>query len=168
MADNGKRLALSTLRHPISWLFAVSPCVRYPLTMKKRAVLFIFLSVLAGLNLGTVRKKDNPILNAQTDPILYEQKKEEEKDGVKGPLLYHVKHDPLETFFIEPPFSSGQEETGGQLSAQPAAGPGEAADWWEEQPTGEEAPSVVPRALYERARFSRSWRTLLRGGSPQA
>jgi len=110
--------------------------------MKKKALFFIFLSVLAGLQIGTVRKKDNPVVNTQTAPILYEQKKEEEKDGVKGPLMYHVKNNPLETFFIEPPMTSEQKERGQATAAKPVTAPGDTADWWEEEPVTEGTPPV--------------------------
>jgi len=43
--------------------------------MNQRALFFIFLCLIAGLNLGTVRKTDDPIRDTQTNPILYEQKK---------------------------------------------------------------------------------------------
>lgn len=96
---------------------------------------FIFLSVIAGLNLGTVRKAEDPIRDTQTNPILYEQKKEEEKDGKKGPLMYHVKNNPREAFFIDPPFESIKKDAGavrGQEASQ------DIADWWEEQPASPE------------------------------
>ena len=37
------------------------------------------------INLGTIRKKENPILKTQTNPIAWKDKLEEIKDGVKGP-----------------------------------------------------------------------------------
>jgi hypothetical protein len=111
--------------------------------MNRKAVFFIFLSVLAGLNVGTVRKTEDPIRDTQTNPILYEQKKEEEKDGKKGPLLYHVKNYPRETFFIDPPFEKEKKSSLGGTVTEKASSPMDAAGWWEEQPT---APQTGPSA----------------------
>jgi hypothetical protein len=102
--------------------------------MNKNTWFCIFLLVLAGLSLGTVRKAEDPIRDTQTNGILYEQKKEEEKDGKKGPLMYHVKNNPRESFFIDPPFS--KEKKGSQESAATKAPVADdTAGWWEEQPT---------------------------------
>ena len=65
--------------------------------------------LVAGLNLATVRKTQDPIRDTQTSGILYEQKMEEEKDGKKGPLMYHVKNNPRESFFIDPPFEKAKK-----------------------------------------------------------
>jgi len=109
--------------------------------MKKSTLFFILVIGLAALQLGSVRKKDNPILATQTEGILYEQKKEEEKDGKKGPLLYHVKNDPLETFFIEPPIDKAPKDTGEAAGTAKVSKAEEAVDWWEEQPSvGKPAP----------------------------
>lgn len=109
--------------------------------MNKSALFLIFLSVLAGLNLGTVRRTEDPIRDTQTNPILYEQKKEEEKDGKKGPLLYHVKNSPQETFFIDPPFEKEKKSFSKEIVTEKAPASVDTAGWWEEQPT---APRVVP------------------------
>lgn len=102
--------------------------------MHKNAVFLIFLSVLAGLNLGTVRKSEDPIRDTQTNPILYQQKMEEEKDGKKGPLLYHVKNYPRESFFIDPPFEKIAKQISGSAVAKEMTAPAEVENWWEEQP----------------------------------
>ena len=101
----------------------------------------IFLSVLAGLNLGSIRRTENPIRDTQTNPILYEQKKEEEKDGEKGPLLYHVKNSPWETFFIDPPFEKEKKSSSKEIVTEKTPSSADTAGWWEEQST---APQAVP------------------------
>lgn len=112
--------------------------------MNKSRVFFIIVLAAAGLNLGTVRKAEDPIRDTQTNPILYEQKKEEEKDGKKGPLLYHVKNYPRETFFIDPPFEASKTSSeGAAVVTEKAHVPAEAADWWEEQPAGSQAGSFA-------------------------
>ncbi|MFH1208679.1 MAG: hypothetical protein V1673_03895 [Candidatus Omnitrophota bacterium] len=117
---------------------------------------FIFVSVLAGMNLGLIRKAEDPIRDTQTDPILYKQKKEEEKDGKKGPLLYHVKNNPRESFFIDPPFEKEKGSSSREIATGKETPPSGTADWWEEQSTepraispGETAPKSVPEPLPE-------------------
>mgnify|MGYP001288008708 CR=1 FL=1 len=114
--------------------------------MGRNAVFFIFMSVLAGLNLGTVRRSEDPIRDTQTNPILYEQKKEEEKDGKKGPLLYHVKNYPREGFFIDPPFEKEKKTSLEGAVTEKAAPSLEATSWWEEQPALPQAPSLAEAA----------------------
>lgn len=104
---------------------------------------FIFVSVLAGLNAGSIRKAEDPIRDTQTNPILYEQKKEEEKDGKKGPLMYTVKYNPRESFFIDPPFEKEKENSSKEIAAKEATSSSGTADWWEEESKDSQA---VPRA----------------------
>ncbi|MFA5167077.1 MAG: hypothetical protein WC530_00945 [Candidatus Omnitrophota bacterium] len=111
--------------------------------MNKKVVFLIFLGVLAGLNLGSVRKAEDPIRDTQTNPILYEQKKEEEKDGKKGPLLYHVKNFLRETFFIDLPFWKEKKVSFEKAVTEEAPSSADTAGWWEEQSTdSQEVPST--------------------------
>ena len=107
--------------------------------MNKNVLFLIFLSVLASLNLASIRKAEDPIRDTQTNPILYEQKKEEEKDGKKGPLLYHVKNYPRESFFIDPPFEKETKSAAKGTAYEAASIPMDTAGWWEEEPAGFEA-----------------------------
>jgi len=131
------------MRNPNESLVPSSVALRvfisYSLSMNKKALFFIFVSVLAGLNLGTVRRTEDPIRDTQTNPILYEQKKEEEKDGKKGPLLYHVKNNPREDFFINPPFEKEKKSLSKGIVTEKAHLSAETASWWEEQPTTSQA-----------------------------
>ena len=117
--------------------------ISYPLLMNSNAVFLIFVSFLAGLNLGTVRKTEDPIRDTQTNPILYQQKMEEEKDGKKGALLYHVKNSPYETFFIDPPFGKAEKSPSKEITTEKAPTSADTTGWWEEQPT---ASQTVPPA----------------------
>ena len=105
--------------------------------MHKRALFLILLSILAGLNVASIRRSEDPVRDTQTNPILYSQKMEEEKDGKKGPLLYHVKNNPREAFFIDPPYEAEAKapvkETGSETASPSSADTG---GWWEEQPAG--------------------------------
>lgn len=106
------------------------------------------------MNLASVRKSEDPIRDTQTNPILYEQKKEEEKDGKKGPLMYHVKNDPHETFFIDPPIQA-EPKTPEKVATETVLPTStDTAGWWEEQSTGSAeavapAKEVVPTSLSE-------------------
>lgn len=122
--------------------------------MNRKVMFFIFVSVLAGLNLGSIRRAEDPVRDTQTDPILYEQKKEEEKDGKKGPLLYSVKNNPRESFFIDPPFEKATKNSSQETAPEEAASFTETSGWWEERspepqaiPSGEAAPEPVPEPL---------------------
>ena len=97
------------------------------------------MGVLAGLNLGTVRRTEDPIRDTQTDGILYQQKMEEEKDGKKGPLMYHVKYNPRESFFIDPPFEKAKKTSPKETVTEKAPASTDTTGWWEEQPTDSKA-----------------------------
>lgn len=116
--------------------------------MSQKTFFFILLLALAGLNLGTVRKTEDPIRDTQTSPIGYQQKMEEEKDGVKGPLMYHVKYNPKDAFFIEPPFEKEKEASGTEMAKEE---PSAVSDWWEEKPAQEAVPPEQETATPETA-----------------
>lgn len=96
---------------------------------------------IAVLNLGTIRRAEDPIRDTQTDPILYKQKMEQEKDGKKGPLLYRVRHNPEDTFFIDPPYTQKPQLTASETGIGIQAA--ETANWWEEEPGVND---VIPEA----------------------
>ena len=109
--------------------------------MNPRVLFILCVIMTALLNLGVIRRNEDPVRDTQTDPITYKQKMEQEKDGVKGPLLYHVKNSPLETFFIDPPYAKGKPvQAESAPEAKPAA---DLSNWWEEQPTDVKDPPTV-------------------------
>jgi hypothetical protein len=120
---------------------AVFHFIGYPLDMNKKTLILIFVSVFAGLSLGSVRQVEDPIRDTQTNPILYEQKKEEEKDGKKGPLMYSVKNNPRESFFIDPPFEKEKKTSSEDILGEEAPAASGAEGWWEEQPAASQAVS---------------------------
>lgn len=62
------------------------------------------------LSIAAIYKKDDPIVKTQTDPILYEQKQEEIKEGVKGAPQPVWRVYPKYRFLVEPPFTQQREE----------------------------------------------------------
>jgi hypothetical protein len=127
----------------LSFALAKVLFISYPLPMSKNTLFLIILLVLSGLNLGTVRRTEDPIRDTQTNGILYEQKKEEEKNGKKGPLMYHVKNNPRESFFIDPPFEKAKKVPPEAIATEQTPSSMDATGWWEEQPT---ATPAVPSA----------------------
>lgn len=70
-----------------------------------------FLLLAAGfLFSGSVLKKDDPIVNTQTDPVLYEQLKKEEEEGRKSPASPTFDLFPQQAFLIEDPVGKYIEE----------------------------------------------------------
>ncbi|HOW58206.1 MAG TPA: hypothetical protein PLO78_00615 [Candidatus Omnitrophota bacterium] len=108
--------------------------------MRKRTLFSIAVLAMTVLHLGVIRRNEDPIRDTQTDPILYEQKMEQEKDGVKGALLYHVKYNPKEKFFIDPPYVP----KGKVVEAENAVvtKPADISNWWEEEPVSENTPPI--------------------------
>jgi len=108
----------------------------YLLFMARNIPLFIFVLVLAALNTGTIRRNEDPIRDTQTNPIGYQQKMEEEKDGKKGPLLYSVKYNPSDKFMVAPPVAAEGEQAPAERSEVEKSGTA-ATSWWEEVPASE-------------------------------
>lgn len=69
-----------------------------------------FLLIAALLSLGTVVSRKGAIERTQTDPVAYEEKKKEEKEGKKGPPVPTFKLFPKEKFLIEGPIEKGKSE----------------------------------------------------------
>lgn len=89
--------------------------------------LFLTLTLLLTvwmLATASVRKKDDPILRTQTNPIALKEKMEEIKDGEKGAPSPSFKHYPKSQFLTEPPME-------GQPDSEPEA-PGKSAAEWDE------------------------------------
>lgn len=66
-------------------------------------LMFVAIFTLGVLHMGTIRKKEDPIRDTQTDPIAYDQKMEEIKDGEKGPATPTFQFYEKEEFMTEPP-----------------------------------------------------------------
>jgi hypothetical protein len=138
-------------------MLAISGFISYPLCMNTKAITFIFLSALAILNIGTIRRAEDPIRDTQTNPILYEQKKEEEKGGKKGPLLYNVKYNPWEAFFIDPPYEKDKKSSTPKGITEAGNESVETEGWWEEPAAPSGASSSVEAAAESSQESSSYW-----------
>lgn len=103
----------------------------------KVLVVALLFSVLM-LHAGSVRKKDDPILNTQTNPITLKDKMEEIKDGEKGAPSPSFKHYPKSRFLTEPSIENNLDSESEISEESPAEWEepliedlGE--DWWEEE-----------------------------------
>ncbi len=100
------------------------------------------------LNMGTIRKKEDPILKTQTEPISYKQKMEEMKDGPKGAPMPSFNLYPKERFFTDPAVGPAKaEEAKDKVSDQAnvpeveEVSPEEGSeDWWSEEGKDSEPP----------------------------
>lgn len=71
----------------------------------------IFLIGLIGfLSLGTIARKQNPILMTQTDPIDFKEKQKEEAEGKKGPPAPSLEFFPRRRFLIQGPVEKPKPE----------------------------------------------------------
>lgn len=61
------------------------------------------LLIGALLLMGAIAKKQDPIVNTQTDPIDYKEKQKEEKEGKKGPPAPFINLFPKQRFLTEGP-----------------------------------------------------------------
>lgn len=120
----------------------------------KVLVVALLFSVLM-LHAGSVRKKDDPILNTQTNPIALKDKMEEIKDGEKGAPSPSFKHYPKSRFLTEPSIedypnseseapeeslAEGEEPLIEDLGEYEDAEEPEEEDWWEEEEDEGEGP----------------------------
>ena len=108
--------------------------------------LFAGLIFSALLNTGTVRKKNDPILKTQTDPIKLKDKLEEVKDGEKGPATPVFSwYGGGNKFMIHPPFD---QEKAKEAPAEPANKVSEVdvAEKAEEVAEDKEPESLAPKA----------------------
>lgn len=77
--------------------------------MPMSRVLF-FIILFACLNSAALLRKDNPVAKTQTDPIRWEDKQEELKEGVKGAPSPSMKFYANETFLVDAPVDKNTDE----------------------------------------------------------
>ena len=72
----------------------------------KSVAVTILVAMSIAVNWATIRRKDDPVLKTQTDPISFQQKAEEEKDGKKGAPTPSFKFYEKGQFLAEPPVTA--------------------------------------------------------------
>jgi hypothetical protein len=104
------------------------------------------------MHIAAIRREEDPVLKTQTEPILYKQKVEEEKDGVKGAPTPSFRYYEKPQFLSEAPIDQKKEETAPLplpdtteegIEAQDETGDEaeteeEAEDWWDWEEDGED------------------------------
>jgi len=136
MEDGRGRKSQKAIHHPPSVLCRLAKVlfIRYLLFgdfMRPKYLFSILVLALAMLNMGVIRRNEDPIRDTQTNPILYEQKKQEEKDGKKGALLYSVKYNPPSEFLVAPPVDTQGDKEVAQKAKETGT---DITGWWEETP----------------------------------
>ena len=125
--------------------------------MNKNIISSIFVLVLASLSLAAIYRNEDPIRDTQTDPIAYQQKMEEEKDGKKGALLYSVKYNPSDNFLTASPVA---EEEKVMEPVEAEENTWTEASWWEEVPvSGDEASDDGQEAPAQDVEDSQWWQS---------
>ena len=111
--------------------------------MKRTVVLISVVMVMSSwVHLGTIRKREDPILKTQTDPITYQKKLEEMKDGPKGAPTPSFNLYPKARFMTDPPVGEVKEEPPSSVSDKEevsevsVSSDKESEDWWSDETSG--------------------------------
>ena len=106
-------------------------------SFKRKFFCIITLILACGiLNLGTIRKKDDPIARTQTNPITFKQKQEELKDGPKGAPAPSFTLYPKTRFLMDPPVSDKSKESPKPDQKKLIEPAPEEVQYWEEDKDG--------------------------------
>ncbi len=97
-----------------------------------------WLAVLLFLHGNAILKKEDPIQDTQTDAILYDQKMEQEKDGVKAAATPKVIYYGGQGFLTKSGLAKNEQESsaGAQKKKKQSFS---WSDWWEEKPGEKES-----------------------------
>ena len=101
------------------------------------------------LDLGTIRRQEDPILKTQTAPILFKQKEEEMKDGPKGAPTPSFNLYPKAGFMGDPAVGKAKEELPAadvsskeSISEVVPAQDEESEEWWSDEKKDDSAASA--------------------------
>ena len=83
-------------------MFLGNPC------LLKKTGWAVFVLILASFQMGTIRKKEDPILKTQTSPIALNDKIEEIQNGPKGAPTPSFKLYTQSGFLTDPPVAQGK------------------------------------------------------------
>lgn len=104
----------------------------------KRAGLISWLAILWLVHGNAILKHEDPIQDTQTEAILYDQKMEQEKDGVKAAATPKVIYYGGQGFLTKSSLAKNEKEGEG-VSAKKKKQSFNWSDWWEEKPAETEA-----------------------------
>lgn len=113
----------------------------------KKMGMAAWLAVLLALHGNAILRNEDPIQAVQTDAISYDQKMEQEKDGVKGPATPKVIYYGGQGFFSKPPSIAPKQDESEKSSAEKKKKTFSWSDWWEESPKPEEKPDIPAQQL---------------------
>ncbi len=104
-----------------------------------------YFGVLFLLHINAILKNEDPITATQTDPILYDKKMEEEKDGIKAPASPKVIYYGGQEFLGQKSLSKYEKEVAGSAQTKKKE-KFNWSDWWEDkpaQPHGNETQDLI-------------------------
>ena len=118
------------------------------MTQNKHFYIVSYLFLVAFLHMNAILKAEDPIADTQTEAILYDQKMEQEKDGVKGPATPKMIYYGGQGFLTKSSLSKYEKEIAGAREGI-KKDKFSWSDWWEDKPaetqspSGEEAPQIT-------------------------
>lgn len=93
-----------------------------------------YLLLVAFLHVNAILKYEDPIADAQTEGILYDQKMEQEKDGVKAAATPRVVYYGGQGFLTKSSLAKHEKEVSSAKTGKKKDS-FNWSDWWEEKPT---------------------------------
>lgn len=115
----------------------------------KKAGILSWLAILLVVHVNAILKNDNPLEDSQTEAILYDQKMEQEKDGVKAAATPKVIYYGGQGFLTKSSLAKNEKESEG-AAVKKKKQSFNWSDWWEEKPvesTGQEQLSASEEAM---------------------
>jgi len=98
-----------------------------------RAMLAVWLAALLFLHMNAILRNEDPIQSAQTEGILFDQKMEQEKDGVKAASTPKVIYYGGQGFLTKSSLSKNEKESERGITKKKKQ-TFNWSDWWEEKP----------------------------------
>lgn len=103
------------------------------MTLSKHFYIAGYLFLIAFLHVNAILKAEDPIADTQTEAILYDQKMEQEKDGVKGPATPKMIYYGGQGFLTKSSLTKYEKE----MATAAKGGKKDKfswSDWWEDKP----------------------------------
>jgi len=100
---------------------------------KKQILIPAYLLLVCGLHWNAILKADDPISEGQSEAILYDQKMEQDKDGVKAPATPKMIYYGGQGFLTKNSLSKYEKEITAVTTGKKREN-FNWSDWWEEKP----------------------------------